>query len=143
MLAYQGALKIKREGEQTFLMDPVRKKAIVLTPEELVRQLTIIYLHEELGYPIGRFSVEKKITLHGMTKRYDIVVFDKQGRPFILVECKRSKIALDEAVCHQIARYNLVLKVPFLMITNGPHSFFYELNYNKEEVSQIDVLPKL
>ncbi len=127
LLDYQDKLKVNAIDGQTYLFDPVRKKNIVLTPEELVRQLTIQYLHLEKGYSLGVFSVEKQIKLNDTIKRYDIVVY-KKGLPFILVECKRPEIKLDEAVCAQIARYNIVLQVPYLMITNGPDSFFFGLD---------------
>lgn len=125
---------------QTYLFDPVRKKNIVLTPEELVRQLTIQYLHLEKGYSLGVFSVEKQIKLNDTIKRYDIVVY-KKAAPYILVECKRPEIKLDAAVCAQIARYNIVLQVPYLMITNGPDSFFFGLDGAKEKFVALDVLP--
>jgi len=127
LLDYQDKLKINSVEGQTYLFDPVRKKNIMLTPEELVRQLTIQYLHIEKGYSLGVFSVEKQIKLNDTIKRYDIVIY-KKGLPHILVECKRPEIKLDEAVCAQIARYNIVLQVPYLMITNGPDSFFFTLD---------------
>ncbi len=140
LLDYQDRLKIKSIDGQTYLFDPVRRKNIVLTPEELVRQLTIQYLHWEKGYSLGVFSVEKQIKLNDTIKRYDIVVY-KKGLPFILVECKRPEIKLDEAVCAQIARYNIVLQVPYLMITNGPDSFFFGMDEAKEKFVALDVLP--
>ncbi len=140
LLDYQDKLKIKSIDEQTYLFDPVRKKNIMLTPEELVRQLTIQYLHLEKGYSLGVFSVEKQIKLNGTTKRYDIVIY-KKGVPFILVECKRPEIKLDEAVCAQIARYNIVLQVPHLMITNGPDSFFFTLSKDGKAFNLVNELP--
>ena len=132
LLDFQDKLKVRSVEGQTYLFDPVRKKNIMLTPEELVRQLTIQYLHLQKGYPIGVFSVEKTIKLNDTVKRYDIVIY-KKGLPYLLVECKRPEIKLDEVVCAQIARYNIVLQVPFLMITNGPDSFFFGLDEEKQK----------
>lgn len=141
LLQFQNQLKVKSINGKTYLFDPVRKKDIQLTPEELVRQLTILYLHHEKGYPLGLFSVEKQIKLHDTVKRYDIVIYDRAGQPFILVECKRPEIKLNEAVCAQIARYNIVLQVPYLMITNGPDFFFFALNESAATFDAIGDLP--
>ncbi len=143
LLGYQHLLAAKTIDGRTYLLDPVRKKPILLTPEEVVRQLTIQYLLVEKGYPLARFSVEKQIKLNETIKRYDIVIYDKSGNPFVLVECKRPKITLDQHTCDQIARYNLVLKVPYLMITNGPESFFFKMDYSAKSFENIVELPSI
>jgi len=141
LLDYQARLNIKSKDGETYLFDPVRKKDIKLTPEELVRQLTILYLHHAKGYSLARFSVEKQIKLNDTIKRYDIVIYDKKGQPFILVECKRPEIKLDEAVCAQIARYNIVLQVPYLIITNGPDFFSFALDAGQQQFLRVDTIP--
>ena len=141
LLRYQHLLTPRQIDGRKYLFDPVRKKNILLTPEELVRQLTIQYLNIEKGLPIARFSVEKQIKLNGTIKRYDIVIYGKDGKPFLLVECKRPEIMLDQNVCDQIARYNMVLEVPYLMITNGPKTFLFALNYADTTFEMITDFP--
>lgn len=101
------------------VLDPVRRRWVALTPEEEVRQLTILMLHEHYGYPFELMQVEGAISLNGMTRRCDIVVHDADGRPQIIVECKRPDVALTQKVCDQACRYNTVLRVPLLLLTNG------------------------
>ena len=101
------------------VLDPVRRRWMALTPEEEVRQHTILMLHSRYGYPLELMQVEGAITLNGMTRRCDIVAYNRQGQPTMIVECKRPEVAIDQRVCDQACRYNSVLKVPYLMLTNG------------------------
>lgn len=101
------------------VLDPVRRRWVALTPEEEVRQLTILMLHHHYGYPLELMQVEGAITLNGMTRRCDIVVHDTEGRPQMIVECKRPNVTLSQSVCDQACRYNTVLNVPYLLLTNG------------------------
>ena len=96
-----------------------RKKWVVLEPEEWVRQHVIHHLNAVLGYPLGCMSVEHQLTLNGMSRRADIVAFTPDGTPRILVECKAPNVALNQDAVSQAARYNLVLRVPVLLVTNG------------------------
>lgn len=103
------------------VLDPVRRRWVALTPEEEVRQQTILLLHHRYGYPFELMQVEGAIKLNGMTRRSDIVVFGTDGRPQMIVECKRPDVALTQKVCDQACRYNTVLRVPLLILTNGHH----------------------
>ena len=96
-----------------------RKRYVKLEPEEYVRQHWLAYLTDMLGYPQGLVAVECPLKLNGMKRRADIVCHDKQGRPLLMVECKAPEVALDEKVYQQAARYNMVLQVPVLVISNG------------------------
>jgi type I site-specific restriction endonuclease len=112
-------LTVRDEGDRSLIFDPLRKRYVTLTPEEWVRQHVIRYLMDGKGFPAGLLSVEGTITLFRMTKRYDIAAFDRQGHPLLVVECKSYDVALNEAVVDQVIRYNITLKAPYLLITNG------------------------
>jgi hypothetical protein len=101
------------------VLDPVRRRWVALTPEEEVRQQTIATLHSAYGYPLELMQVEGAISINGMTRRCDIVVFDTGGHPHIIVECKRRDVPITQKVCDQACRYNIVLQVPILILTNG------------------------
>ena len=115
------------DGRQEVL-DPVRRRWVALTPEEWVRQQTILMLHERYGYPYEVMQVEGAITLNGMTRRCDIVVY-RDGRPWMIVECKRPEVPLTQKVCDQACRYNTVLQVPYLLLTNGRQQMVIEIDY--------------
>jgi hypothetical protein len=118
----------------------IRRKWILLTPEEKVRQFTLQLLINEYHFPQKYISVEKTITVNELSKRYDIVVFNQLLQPKILIECKEETIELNEKTLRQIATYNLKLSVPFLVVTNGIQSFYFKIE--NETSSQIFVLPK-
>lgn len=100
------------------IFDEYRKKWLVLTPEEWVRQHFAKYL-EQLGYPAGLFALETQLVLNGMSRRADIVVYNQQRNPVVLAECKAPNITITQKTFEQAAAYNAVLKVPFLLLTNG------------------------
>lgn len=110
------------------VLDPVRRRWVALTPEEEVRQLTIQMLNSHYGYPLELMQVEGAITLNGMTRRCDIVVYDTSGMPQMIVECKKPEVSLTQKVCDQACRYNTVLKVPYLLLTNGHQMVMVAVN---------------
>lgn len=132
------SIKIIKNKKHIFCL--IRRKWILLTPEEKVRQFTLQLLINEYHFPQKYISVEKTITVNELSKRYDIVVFNQQLQPKILIECKEETIELNEKTLRQIATYNLKLSVPFLVVTNGIHSFYFKIE--NETSSQIFVLPK-
>ncbi len=134
-------INIKKENGKTFILCLVRRKWVVLTPEEKARQFTLKKLLELYHYPLKYISVEKMLVVHDLKKRYDIVVYSKDLQPKILIECKKPEIILDEKTLKQIAIYNLKLQVPYLMVTNGNHEYFFEVK--DDEVKQIKDLPDL
>lgn len=101
------------------VLDIVRKKYVAFTPEENVRQHVIHALHHVLGYPLELLQVEGAITLNGMTRRCDIVVYNKQVNPIMIVECKKTDVPINQKVLDQACRYNMVLQVPYIFLTNG------------------------
>lgn len=112
-------IKVKHEGGKALVFDEIRKKWIVLFPEEWVRQHLINYLITVKKIPGSLISVEKEILLNGTKKRYDLVVYNLHLTPVILIECKAPDIKLTPEVAEQIIRYNLTLGVTYLFITNG------------------------
>lgn len=119
-----------------------RHKYFALTPEEWVRQHVLLHLHHDLGYPLDLIQVEGAITLNGMTKRCDIVVYDAFVRPLIIVECKKESVALTQKVLDQASRYNLVLHVPYLCITNGPQQICCKVDFERQRLIGITDLPQ-
>lgn len=115
--------KVKKQNGTVMIFDIVRKKYVVLTPEEWVRQHVVHYLVEKKGYALSLIAVEREIELYGLRRRFDIVVFDRTGNPWLLVECKAPTVALSQKVFDQVFRYNLTLAAPFVAITNGVRHF--------------------
>ena len=124
------------------IFDIVRNRYVALTPEEWVRQHAIHHLHYELGYPLELLQVEGAITLNGMTRRCDIVVYDASVKPYIIVECKNETVALSQKVLDQACRYNLVLQVPYLWLTNGVGQVCCRVDFDEKKVVLIPKLPK-
>jgi len=111
--------KLKKQKDQTYIFDQVRKKWLLLTPEEWVRQHLINFLIHEKKFPISLISIEKEIVLNDLKRRYDIVVYNKYLKPIVIIECKAPYIELDVAVVEQALRYNLIIKADYLMLSNG------------------------
>ncbi|MGB1385085.1 MAG: type I restriction enzyme HsdR N-terminal domain-containing protein [Flavobacteriales bacterium] len=105
-----------------------RRKWVALEPEEWVRQHVLHYLSAELGYPLGCMAVEHRLQLNGMERRADIVAFTPDGTAHVLVECKAPNVPLNQEAVSQAARYNLVLNVPSLLVTNGVKHVAYGLD---------------
>lgn len=120
------AFRIKKEEGKEFIFDPLRKRWLLLTPEEWVRLNFVQYLVQVKQYPADLVALEKTIRLGDLKKRFDILVYDRQHRPWMMVECKAPFIKLDEAVLHQLLRYHLSIPVSFLVITNGEMTYGWE-----------------
>ena len=119
--AYQP--KIKDQLGKEFIFDEIRKQWIMLTPEEWVRQNFLQYMIQVKKYPSSLIAVEKEIQLGELAKRFDIVVYDQNTKPWMIIECKEMEVALNEQVLNQALRYNITLNVPYIEITNGTHCF--------------------
>jgi hypothetical protein len=141
LLQYFNDLKITFIADKPNIFDPIRKKNLIIKPEEIVRQLVITYFIKENIYPISRIAVEKNIKIDGKTKRFDILVFDKEGKPFLLVECKSFKTNVNENVIKQISIYNHKLKAPYLFVTNGNESFLFEIDFTTNSYKESTVWP--
>jgi len=137
--AYQP--KIKEEEGKELIFDEIRKRWVVLTPEEWVRQNFLQYLIQIKKYPTSLLAVEKEIKLGELKKRFDIVVYDKQTKPWMIIECKEMNVALDKKVLDQVLRYNITLQVPYLVISNG--SYCMAITYANDQMTELDELPSL
>lgn len=123
------------------IFDVVRKKFIVLTPEEWVRQHFIHYLINQKGFPPSLIQLEKSLNYNQLEKRSDIVIYDKAANPIVLVECKSPQISIIQDTFDQIARYNFSLKVKYLIVTNGINHFCCKMDYETISYSFIPQIP--
>ena len=133
--------KIKSSENKRFIFDNLRKKYIVLTPEEWVRQHFVSYLINEKRYPESIMAVEKQLTINGLKKRTDILIFNKKGEPDIIVECKAPSIEITQSTFDQIARYNLKLNAKYLIVTNGLSHFYCQIDHEKEAYTFLKEIP--
>ena len=123
------------------ILDPVRRKYVRLTPEEWVRQNFIQYLVNEGKYPLGLMGVEVMFMLNKMRRRIDILVHDRSGKPVMMVECKEPELRIDEKVFDQIVCYNMVLQVPYIIVTNGIVHYACKLDTEKPGYDYLNVIP--
>lgn len=121
--------KISEQAGKTAVWDPIRKLWTPLTPEEHVRQAFVSYLINYKGYPASHIANEQAITLSGMSRRCDSVVYDKVGQPKVIIEYKRPTVTIAQKAFDQISRYNLVLHVDYLIISNGLKHYCVKMEY--------------
>jgi hypothetical protein len=136
-------LKTKQLDDKTYVLDPIRKSWIVLQPEEWVRQLIIIYLNEIVGFPLSLIQVEKKLILNGQTRRFDIIVYDREIKPYILVECKAPNISVHQSAFDQVAAYNYAVNAPYLLVTNGLNNYCAQMDFDEKRFSFLNAIPAL
>lgn len=120
--------KVKKQNGAVMIFDVIRKKYVVLTPEEWVRQHVVHYLVEHKGYPLASLAVEREIGLYGLRRRFDVVVFDRKATPWLVIECKAPSINLTQQVFDQAFRYNITLCAPHVAITNGIKHYCGKIN---------------
>lgn len=135
------SFRFKNSENKVSIFDVIRKKFIILTPEEWVRQHVVRFLMEEKKYPISLINVEKVLLVNGLKKRYDVVVFKPNGEIFILIECKAPEVKISQGVFDQIARYNMTLEADFLMVTNGLNHYFCNIDFENEKYTFLRELP--
>ncbi len=131
---------IQREGK-VYVFDEFRKKNILLTPEEWVRQHFLHYLVNHLDYPKPLIKTEGGILYNRLAKRSDILVYDRQGEPFLLIECKAPDVKLDQKVVFQASTYNQTIKAPYLAVTNGINHFVFQLDAVSKQMTQMASFP--
>jgi len=135
------ALKIKEENGISYIFDQIRKKYLVLTPEEWVRQHLINFLINVKNYPGSLMKLEGGLKLNNLQKRSDILLFNKHGEKILLVECKAPTVKINQDTFDQIARYNFVHKVEWLLVSNGIQHFCCRIDYEKKTYSFVEELP--
>ena len=135
------SFRFKNSENKTAIFDEIRKKFILLTPEEWVRQHTVQFLLQDKKFPKSYINVEKLIKINDLSKRYDVVVFQPNGEIFLLIECKAPEVPISQNTFDQIARYNLVLKAKYLMVTNGLNHYFCQMDFENEKYIFLNELP--
>ena len=133
--------RFKNSENKVSIFDEIRKKFIILTPEEWVRQHTVRFLIEDKKYPKSLINIEKTLQINDLKKRYDIVVFNPNGTINILVECKAPEVKITQETFDQIARYNMTLKSHYLMVTNGLNHYFCQMDFENEKYQFLHELP--
>jgi hypothetical protein len=134
--------RFKNSENKVAIFDEIRKKFIILTPEEWVRQHVVQFLLQDKNYPKSYINVEKLIKINDLSKRYDIVVYQPNGELFLLIECKAPEVKITQQTFDQIARYNLVLNAKYLMVTNGLNHYFCQMDFENEKYIFLEELPE-
>jgi len=143
LLPYAAALKRKIIDEQLKVWDPIRKKYLVLSPEELVRQCILAFLIDKSSISKNHISVERGLKTENKDWRYDLLLYQKGGTPLMLIECKAPSVPLTQLTFDQIANYNSVLQVPYLWISNGHNNLLCEVFWNEQKFNFLDEFPFL
>jgi len=133
--------KLKSNENKALIFDNFRKKYVVLTPEEWVRQHFAQFLVDQKGYPVPLIALEKQLSINGLKKRTDIVVYNTKGLPEIIVECKAPNITIGQDTFDQIARYNLKLNAQYLIVTNGLEHYFCKMDVKNESYLFLKDIP--
>ena len=130
-------IKQRIVGNNREFFDPIRKKWVPATPEEEVRQQFIQFLLMVKHIPASHLSVEREITVNGLSRRYDLVVFNEEGKPWMVVECKAPHVKLTQEVMEQAGRYNSTLRAPIIGITNGTENKFFRVDFETKEIEML------
>lgn len=141
LLPFQSYLKIQEIEGRNYLWDRFRKKYILVQPEELVRQLLLIYLIEKKEFPPLRIALEKTLIINQRRKRFDALIYDDKFQPMLLIECKAPDVNINFETIAQIANYNSILKVPFLILSNGIKTYFMQWEEASEQFIYLAELP--
>jgi hypothetical protein len=135
------SFRFKNSENKVSIFDAIRKKFIILTPEEWVRQHVVQFLMIEKNYPKSLLNVEKVLQVNGLRKRYDIVVYNSDGTIQILIECKAPEVTISQSTFDQIAQYNMTLQSNYLMVTNGLNHYFCQMDNENEKYQFLTELP--
>ena len=139
---YSDRIRLRKQDEQLQIFDSIRGKWLVLTPEEWVRQNTIIYISDTLEAPMSHIANEVTINYNGLTKRCDSIIYDDYGNPLIIIEYKRTDVAITQRVFDQIAIYNLQLRVPYLIVSNGLQHLLCKVDFENRKYIFAQQWPK-
>lgn len=134
--------KIQKKEGSYFIYDEIRKEYFVLTPEEWVRQNFIHFLMNQHSYSKNYFKVEKQFKVNERKKRFDVLIYDKDASPFLLIECKAPEVKISQATFAQIATYNMEFKVPYLIVTNGLTHFICEIDFENKSYNYLQEIPE-
>jgi hypothetical protein len=134
--------RIIEKNNKTYIFDIIRKKNIIITPEEWVRQHLVHFLIMHMNYPKSLISIEDGLKVNRMQKRSDIVVYQRSGSVFMIIECKSYKVKLDQKAMDQLSNYNQKYKAKYLSITNGMQVYICEMDYSKKSSQFINEFPE-
>jgi hypothetical protein len=135
------SLTVKSEAGRKYIFDPIRKRYVVLNPEEWVRQNFIQYLVQDRAFPASLITVEREFLFNQMKKRTDILVYETSGNPVLMVECKSPAVRITGRVFEQIGLYNLTYRLKWLIVTNGLQHFCCKMNDEKGGYDFMDEIP--
>lgn len=135
------SFRFKNSENKVSIFDPIRKKFVILQPEEWVRQNCLQVLMVDKNYPRSLINVEKQLRINDLIKRYDIVVYNPDGSIHIIVECKAPSVSIDQKTFDQIAQYNLTLKATYLMVTNGLNHYYCQMDFEAERYNFLKDIP--
>lgn len=139
LLGYASELEFVYEERSKLLLDPVRKKYIKVTPEELVRQSLLKYLVAEKSYSLSRMQVERAVGKGN--ERFDLMIYDRNGEPDMLIECKAPDIELDQVAMNQLARYSSKYKLNYIVLTNGIYAICHQMDYLNQTTKILEEIP--
>lgn len=135
------SFRFKSTENSRSIFSILRKKFLVLTPEEWVRQHCVQFLINEKKYPKRLLAEERQVIVHNLSQRFDVVGYFRDGGVQLIVECKAPNVAITQDTFDQIARYNLSLNARYLMVTNGIQHFFCEINHEQKTYHFLKNLP--
>lgn len=132
--------RLQESDGKIWIFDGIRKKFVVLTPEEWVRQHFINYLITE-HYPKSLFKIEGGLAVNELKRRSDLVIFNRSGKTWMLVECKNPLIAINQATLDQVGNYNTTIQAKYVVVTNGLEHFYFETNWEEKTIKRLEALP--
>jgi len=135
------SFRIKNENGNESIFDEIRKKFILLTPEEWVRQNFIRFLVSEKKFPVALIAVEKKVEVNGRPQRFDLLVYNRNGLPLMIAEFKAPDVKITQESFDQVARYNMALKVEYIVVSNGLSHFSCRFNFSQNSYSYLKTIP--
>lgn len=133
LISFHGFLQTRKQDQKTTIWDPVRRKYVVLTPEEWVRQLLVQYLIQSCHISRNRIAIEKQFSLYGQVRRFDLMLIDDSFKPWLLAECKEPDTPIDQPVFDQVFQYNLHFQVPYCLVTNGNQAYLLQFQHLQDE----------
>lgn len=141
-MSHSFSIKTKLVNSKEYLFDELRKKWILSTPEEEIRQQFWKYLHFEKKYPVSLMAIEKTIVINGLNKRFDLLIYDRNGNPNIIVECKSRNVKINESALDQILSYQYKIGAKYLVLTNGNETYCIGIDLSSKKVTYLEDIPQ-
>ncbi|MGV8095962.1 MAG: type I restriction enzyme HsdR N-terminal domain-containing protein [Mangrovibacterium sp.] len=136
------SFRTREDAGKTYIFDEIRKKFLLLTPEEWVRQNFIRYLSNEKGFPPALMVIERGLKINQNPFRADLLVYDRMGAPLLVVEFKAPEVKITQKAFDQIARYNMQFKVPYLIVSNGLDHYCCKIDFLAENYIFLKEIPE-